>query len=254
MRLLYRPLRAVLLRTPLGFQRRLLRDLLGRQAQQPDKAAALQALFAVETDLDRFLNRAAIAYEGSGLHPKHRLMRYADFFARRVEPGQRVLDIGCGSGFVAHAMARQAGAAVTGIDLNADSIDLARRLWQHPRLTFVVGDALHDLPDTRFEVVVLSNVLEHIEQRVAFLQQVQAQVQPDRFLLRVPLFERDWRGPLKEELGLFPYSDPTHCTEYTPPAFVEELQQAGLAVAHLQTQWGEIWAEARPQSSQNDNE
>ena len=42
------------------------------------------------------------------------------------------------------------------------------------------------------------------------------------------------------------FSDPTHYTEYTQQSFEEELREAGLAIAHLQINWGEIWAEAAP--------
>jgi 2-polyprenyl-3-methyl-5-hydroxy-6-metoxy-1,4-benzoquinol methylase len=127
------------------------------------------------------------------VHVKHRLMRYHDFFVDRIGPGERVLDIGCGYGAVAYSVASKAGAIVTGIDLNAENIAKAKHRFPHPNLTFVKGDALKDLPQGMFDVVLLSNILEHLEHRVAFLTAVQGRVKPRRWLIRAPMINRDWR-------------------------------------------------------------
>ena len=42
-----------------------------------------------------------------------------------LKPGQKVLDIGCGSGGSAFFMARHYGVHVTGIDLSSNMINLA---------------------------------------------------------------------------------------------------------------------------------
>jgi hypothetical protein len=75
---------------------------------------------------------------------------------------------------------------------------------------------------------------------------VQESVHPERILIRVPLFERDWRVPLKKELGVEWRLDDTHETEYTLESFASEMQEAGLAVKHLEVRWGEIWVELFP--------
>jgi hypothetical protein len=58
-------------------------------------------------------------------------------------------------------------------------------------------------------------------------------------LLRVPSFERDWRVPLKQELGIDYRLDPTHFTEYTLESFAQEVGSAGLRVVHQECRWGE---------------
>jgi hypothetical protein len=70
-----------------------------------------------------------------------------------------------------------------------------------------------------------------------------------RFLIRVPLLERDWTIPLRRELGLEWLSDATHFTEYTVPQFESELAAAGLEMVDLQLRWSEIWAEAKRSAS-----
>jgi 2-polyprenyl-3-methyl-5-hydroxy-6-metoxy-1,4-benzoquinol methylase len=111
---------------------------------------------------------------------------------------------------------------------------------------FLYRDVLQQLPWRRYDVVVLSNVLEHLEDRTTFLKRVLEAVVPRRLLIRVPLFERDWRVPLKQELGLEWRLDPTHQAEYTLETFDKEIAAAGLSIVHLEVRWGEIWSELCP--------
>jgi SAM-dependent methyltransferase len=196
--------------------------------------------------LDRwfyYLEGQVAAFYGDGIHTKHRHMRYHDFFVSRILPDEQVLDIGCGIGEVARDIAERAQADVVGIDLNAASITAAQSRNAHPRVQYMVGDALQLLPERPFDVIVLSNVLEHLPNRPQFLQNVVKTARPSRFLIRVPLFERDWRVPLKKELGVEWRLDPTHEIEYTVETFAGEMAEAGLRIACQEIRWGEIWAE-----------
>ncbi len=205
----------------------------------------LRFLFNLDQALYRLQGRLAVEY-GGGTHPKHWHTRYHDFFVNRIERDTRVLDIGCGIGALAYDVAERSGAHVVGIDLNEASIGVANRRYSHERVRYVIGDALQDLPGGGFEVAILSNVLEHLPSRPRFLRRVQSIVGPSRLLVRVPLFERDWRVPLKRELGIEWRLDPTHCTEYTLESFADEMEEAGLRIAHQEIRWGEIWAEVIP--------
>jgi ubiquinone/menaquinone biosynthesis C-methylase UbiE len=210
-------------------------------------AAALRELLQVDSDLSGAIDELALAYDG-GVHVKHRLMKYHDFFVDRIAARERVLDVGCGYGAVAYSMAFRAGADVTGIDLSEANIAEARGRFSHPSLRFVQGIAPQDVPPSPFDVIVASNVLEHIEDRETFLQTIQRRTGAGRWLLRVPMANRDWRVPLRAELGLFAFGDPTHFIEYTRETFEQELGRAGFDVCHLQVNWGEIWAEVRPRA------
>ncbi|MDR2051746.1 MAG: glycosyltransferase [Deltaproteobacteria bacterium] len=223
------------------------KTLAGIQDWLADKspADALRLLFTLDQRLYALQGARAVAYD-NGVHTKHRHTRYHDFFVKRLHPGERVLDIGCGNGFLAWDMAEKGGALVTGIDLAPENIRIARERFSHPRVTHIRGDALRDLPEGEYETVVLSNVLEHLPECAAFLRKALAALRPARCLIRVPLFERDWRVPLKKELGLEWRLDATHETEYTLESFAEEMDAAGLAVIHQEIRWSEIWCEACP--------
>lgn len=189
------------------------------------------------------LEQTAIRYEG-GIHPKHRVMGYHRFFIERIKAGEKVLDIGCGNGSVTFSLA-EAGAIVTGIDINESLIQSARHHYKRANLSFIVGDATKALPDGCFDVVVLSNVLEHIDDRQQFLMTVCEKVRPKRFLIRVPMINRDWTVPLRKELGMPYLSDPSHFLEYTRDGLQAELKSAGLIVESVETVWGEFWIQAR---------
>ena len=213
---------------------------------------ALRLLFDIESRLYRLEGQAAIRY-GNGVHTKHKHLKYHDFFTQRIEPGSRVLDVGCGIGALAYDIATQvADASVYGIDMNAKNIEIAHSRYAAKNIEFVCGDALCDLPEQMFDVIALSNVLEHIEQRVEFLQGLQDRYHPKKFLIRVPLFERDWRVPLQAELGIDYRLDPTHHIEYRQHEFIAEMEQTGLEICHYQVNWGEIWAELRKKINPSD--
>lgn len=215
------------------------------ESRSGDPSSGLRRLFRLQDRLDWVINERAMAY-GAGIHPKHRLTRYHDFFVDRISPGARVLDIGCGYGAVARSIAtRVSDCHVVGIDLDRGRLEEARAGAPLQNLEFMEADARRDLPPGKWDVIVMSNVLEHIEDRVGFLRDVLRQALPERVLIRVPLFERDWSLPLRQELGIGYFSDPEHFIEHRLDELLSELAAAGLEPIELITLWGEIWTSCR---------
>jgi SAM-dependent methyltransferase len=218
----------------------------GAVARRRDPRDSLRALLTLHDELFRRVDLLAIDLDG-GVHAKHRIMRYHDFFVERVREGETVLDVGCGKAELAHDLAERARVNVTGIDVNRDALAFARSRFASDRLELIEADALAWEPRGRnFDVVVLSNVLEHIEDRVGLLRRLAAVAQPSRFLIRVPVLERDWSVGLRRDLGLFHFSDPTHAVEYDRKRLVAELAEAGLEPTEIEQHWGELWAVAVP--------
>jgi 2-polyprenyl-6-hydroxyphenyl methylase/3-demethylubiquinone-9 3-methyltransferase len=79
--------------------------------------------------------------------------------------GQKILDVGCGGGILAEAMAR-AGARVTAIDLTPAGLIAARRHMQAARLTIDYRQAsVEDLAEKaaeEFAIVTCMELLEHV--------------------------------------------------------------------------------------------
>jgi SAM-dependent methyltransferase len=237
--------RSALRRVPPQLADRVFQSWVNVVAERPDAAAALRRLFALDDHLQREIDRTAIRYDG-GVHVKHRLTGYHDFFVERVRPEERVLDIGSGKGELAHDLAVRAGADVTGIDVKGPSLAFARERFRHERLRFLERNALEALPDGPFDAVVLSNVVEHLDARVDLLGRIARELRPRCVLIRVPAEDRHWHVPLRRELGLSWFSDPSHVVEYDLRRLTAELHEAGLEPVEVQSRWGELWAEARP--------
>ncbi|MBF0134003.1 MAG: class I SAM-dependent methyltransferase [Magnetococcales bacterium] len=221
--------------------REAMQKMVLHQVQSLPAAEALRFLFRFDAFLYGIQGHQSVRYD-QGVHTKYRHTRYHDFFLERIQPGQTVMDIGCGSGLLAFQLA-QKGAIVVGMDISHEKMALASQRHVHPNLTLRQGDALTEFVSGTFDCVILSNVLEHLTNRVQFLRSITQRYQPSFLLVRVPVFERDWRVPLKKELGVEWRLDRTHETEYTQESFLEEIQAAGLVIRAMEVRWGELWVE-----------
>lgn len=208
------------------------------------KRNIIKPLLELDNKLYRLISAGAQMYD-NGVHPKHRMIGYHDFFCSNIGPDESVLDIGCGNGFLASDMAKCTTRRVLGIDKSVASIEFAKAHYRSENLQFMVGDITDDIELPNCDVVVLSNVLEHLPERVQFLQRVRDVVKPKKFLIRVPMYEREWMVPFKKELGIDSRLDPGHYVEYTQEQLAEELQAAGLVIEQLEITWGEFWGRAR---------
>lgn len=139
------------------------------------------------TFLYKLISFLAIKNEG-GIHPKHRLLGYHQFFLDNISPNDTVLDIGCGNGALTYDVGGKAK-MVTGIDIEDKNINAAKKRHSKLSVKYVVGDATKDLSGEKFDVIILSNVLEHIEHRIEFLKSIRGLA--SKFLIRVPMFDRD---------------------------------------------------------------
>jgi SAM-dependent methyltransferase len=237
------PLRPFRVLFPYPVWRPLFRLWLGTVRAQPDHTKAMRELLQAYQDAYVGVDLGAIEYDG-GVHAKHRLTRYHDFFVERIDQSEHVLDVGSGKGELAHDIAERTGAKVTAIDASPWMLEFARARFAHPRVTYVQADAVDYVPVEPVDVAVLSNVLEHIAPRVELLHALREQAGAKRLLIRVPVLERDWTVPLRLEVGLPHFSDPEHKVEYDPQLLRDELAAAGWEMGEPRFVWGEIWVEA----------
>jgi ubiquinone/menaquinone biosynthesis C-methylase UbiE len=106
-----------------------------------------------------------------------------------VQPGQRVLDVGCGTGYFSRLIARTTGpkGLVVGIDPSASMIEYARHKASSIRnCEFQVGAAeALPFPSDRFDVVVSSLVLHHLPEhlRLPALEEMRRVLRPGGRLL-----------------------------------------------------------------------
>lgn len=82
-----------------------------------------------------------------------------------AQPGDRVLDVGCGSGYLTRVMAESVGpdGDVVGLDASPEALDSARHLTRLANCRYAEGtaEALPD-PDGTYDVVVTSLMIHHL--------------------------------------------------------------------------------------------
>ena len=124
---------------------------------------------------------------GHGAHPTTRLVLEA--LQRRITGGERVLDVGCGSGVLAVAAARLGAATVVAVDIDPDAAEITRI---NAERNHVVVDAsttpIADVTGT-FDVV-LANIGAAVLRELA--TELQARVAPGGLLVLSGLLVDRW--------------------------------------------------------------
>jgi hypothetical protein len=178
----------------------LITGLLVLDSRHPDPAQGLRRLFAARDRLELVTAERAMAL-GKGEHPKHRLTAITTFSSTASPTAN-----GCSTSVAAMARWRATSRRPPRLRRGRHRHEPApprpgarRRQPAQPLLR--EGDATRAVPDGGWDTVVLSNVLEHIVDRVGFLSALIAATGATKFLIRVPHFEREWQMALRKELG-----------------------------------------------------
>lgn len=188
------------------------------------------------------LGKFASVSEG-GLHPKHRLTNYHGFFLDNIKEGDTVLDVGCGNGALLKDIILKTKALAVGVEISeANAMAARQNLYGISDVEIVCADIREYSMTRSFDVILLSNVLEHLEERPALLKSLKEKFRPRKILIRVPMFDREWPVPYKKELGVEWRLDRDHKVEYTEKLLRQELSEAGLEACGMVFRWGEMWA------------
>ena len=111
-------------------------------------------------------------------------------------------------------------------------------------MNFIYGD-VNNCSEIASDVVILSNVLEHIENRPSFIKNIQKLSGANIFLIRVPYFKRDWQIAFRKEIGMYYFSDRDHKIEHTLEELKQELKISNLIMNETIIIWGEIWTKCK---------
>ena len=125
-----------------------------------------------------------------------------DFRHLRLQPGDRVLDLGCGEGRHAITACLEADTRVVGLDLSLKDLNTAReRAAQFSMpdergrgVSWVRSSGL-SLPfaDATFDKIICAEVLEHVPEYGRVLQEIQRVLKPGGLLVvSVPRFFPEW--------------------------------------------------------------
>lgn len=160
--------------------------------------------------------------------------RASDEFLEQLPlgPGTAVLDVGCGLGGPARYVAQRFGAAVTGVDLTADYIDVGRVLSQwvglSDKVTLIHGSAL-DLPleAARFDAAYMIHVGMNIEDKARLFLEVARVLKPGGHF---GVYDVMQVGPGALRFPVPWAQDPQTSATAAPEAYRAALAAAGFTV------------------------
>jgi ubiquinone/menaquinone biosynthesis C-methylase UbiE len=159
--------------------------------------------------------------------------------AAALRPGERVLDVACGTGVIARRAAEQVGpgGTVTAIDLSPEMIEVARvtAAPAAPPIEWHAGDAASlPFPDSAYDVVLCQMALMFMENRAAAVAEMRRVLQPGgRVVVSTPgpmqpvftALERAIVEHIGADLGMFVRAV---FSMHDPDAVAALLREAGL--------------------------
>lgn len=160
-----------------------------------------------------------------GKHDRDKLALVRQY--ARLDPGSRMLDIGCGAGtFLAHA-AKETGAMTSGVDFK----DLSGLPWMQA-VAFRHGTlAEQDFGDQRFDLITMWHFLEHDYDPLGTLTRARSLLAPrGKLVIEVPrldslsfrLFKERWPG----------LQAPQHTILFDSTTLPAMMEKAGLKVLY----------------------
>jgi 2-polyprenyl-3-methyl-5-hydroxy-6-metoxy-1,4-benzoquinol methylase len=165
-----------------------------------------------------------------GLEPVRWKLRLA-FLLGHTEPGQRLLDVGCGEARFTSELAG-AGRRSVGIDVAEEPLRRARIRDPQVDVRPVDPEQPWPLEDSSFDVVWAGEVIEHVADTATWLSEVRRVLRSGgHLLLSTPAHDRLTRLGLALSTRAFsthfhPLSD--HLRFYTRPALVTLLEDFGF--------------------------
>ncbi|MDR3577604.1 MAG: methyltransferase domain-containing protein [Anaerolineaceae bacterium] len=160
----------------------------------------------------------------------------------RSAPGQKILDVGSGPGFLTSALGDAVGpsGSVIGIDISDQMLAFAEaNCAEQPWVEFHKGDAAGiPFPDIHFDVVVSMQVLEYISDVRKVLGEIQRVLGPggQALLMDTDWDSLVWYSPDPDKANQILAEWNTHVTNpYLPRTLSPLLHEAGFRVEKPQT-------------------
>ncbi len=153
-----------------------------------------------------------------------------------TKPGDKVLDFGGGVGNVTRALLTQ-GCKVTYVDHSLSAQRQAELVFSKYDM-FEIADPsdIFTIKNKKFDLVVLSHVLEHVDERKEFLEQISELT--SKIHIEVPDLASDALNFIRLNLGLQVHKDDDHVIEFTIETLEQILLDSGLIIESLRSRDG----------------
>lgn len=147
----------------------------------------------------------------------------------RAHGGRRMLEVGCGFGFILATLADEF--ETFGVDISAHAIEQCSRIT--PKSRCAVANLEHGLPDflqpASFDLILACYVFEHLHDPLVSMIRIVSLLRPGGHLFfAVPnthSLGARWKGP-----DWYALQDPTHCSLLAPERWLQIVHDAGLSL------------------------
>lgn len=153
--------------------------------------------------------------------------------AMRIRPQQRVLELGCSSGYLSKYLKEELACQVVGVEINSHALQQAAPFCEQAIIADLDSKAwLTEIEGQQFDIVLCADVLEHLKDPVAMLASLKPFLHANsRLLVSLPNVAH---ASIRLELlqGHFDYEslgllDETHLHFYTRDGLIAMLMRAG---------------------------
>jgi SAM-dependent methyltransferase len=140
-----------------------------------------------------------------------------------LSPGYRVLEVGCGTGYVLRMLDRICSEGlVLGMDLFIEGLRISQR---RSAVRLVQGRVEQPPFRLRFDIIGLFDTLEHVEDDLTVLRHLRNMLaERGKLLITVPAYQALWSDFDVES---------HHCRRYEPASLERKLVAAGFVVEYL---------------------
>ena len=206
----------------------------------------LRLYLDLEWIFDRLAMEMSFKHYGPDQHAFRQQAR--SFLLQHIRSDSTVLDLGCSKGDMSAMLASMAR-EVVGVDHDAAAIAYARNAHKRSNLTFHNSDALVYLKEDakRFDVLVLSHILEHLDHPEEFLRTFK-----DYFTyiyIELPDFDKTYLNHYRKDLGVkLIYTDDDHVSEFDRDELRSILDRAGIHIEVAEYRFGiqRLWCRVPP--------
>jgi 2-polyprenyl-3-methyl-5-hydroxy-6-metoxy-1,4-benzoquinol methylase len=179
------------------------------------------------TDYAEHFSRLNTSLDAQQMSPHELRMHDLTFgpVLRECPRPARILDLGCGVGFLLNWLSRHPGVTPVGVDASPTQLEIARKMFPDLEITASDGlDYLRSHADS-FDGIFCTDVLEHIpgtDNCIEWVQTARAALRPGGFFA--------CRGPNAANLtgGFCRYIDLTHERSFTDVSILQLLDAGGL--------------------------
>lgn len=205
----------------------------------------LKLYLNLEWMFDRLAHEMSFKYYAPDKHPFRESSK--KFLLLEINNNRAVLDLGCNRGEISSFLS-QNSKFVVGIDQNITAIDYANEHYKRDNLSFVCADAFDYLNRTneKFDTLILSHILEHIEEPESFLKKYTSFF--DRIYIELPDFDRYYLNKYRTDLNLsLTYTDNDHVSEFDRYELMEIIDKCGLEIIRSEYIFGlqKIWCKRK---------